>query len=116
MPAYQDLLGIELQRWSAQDATDYRQALTLGREADWLMSLRSTYCADQVHIVACLNADMQATSELDASRALARQSGQSVTPPDHWADPRQQQRIRRDREKFHYHGGPADPAGTHADE
>lgn len=106
------LVGVELQRWTARDAADYRQALALGREADWLMSLRGTYCADQTHIVACLDADKRATGELDASRAIARQSGQPITPPSHWVDRRQQQRIRRDREKFHRHVG---PAGTHAD-
>lgn len=114
-----NVIGIELQRWTARDAQDYRQALAREREVDWLMPMRASYCDSQAHIAACLDADMKATSELGASRAIARQRGKPVTPPATWVDRKQQQRIRQDEEKFHRGavpaGGRADaplPAGT----
>jgi len=105
------LIGVNLQRWTARDAQDYRQALVLGREADWLMPMRGTYCDNQAHIVSCLGVDMKAASELDACRAIARQQGKPVTPPDTWVDRNQQRRIHRDQEKFHHSPGFASANG-----
>jgi hypothetical protein len=94
-----NLVGVELQRWTAQGAHDCQQTLTRERDMDWLIPVHAS--CDRAHIAACLDADMQATSELDADRTIARQLGKPLTPPADWLDRRLQASIRRGRQRFH---------------
>lgn len=94
-----NIIGVELQRWTAQGAHDCQQTLTRERDMDWLIPVHAS--CDRAHIAACLDADMQATSELDADRTIARQLGKPPTPPAGWLDRRLQASIRRGQLRFH---------------
>ncbi|WP_329741363.1 hypothetical protein [Dyella sp. A6] len=94
-----NLIGIELQRWTAQGAQDCQQTLTREREMDWLIPVHAS--CDRAHTAACLDADMHAKSELDADRAIARQLGKPLTPSADWVDRRLQASIRMEQQRFH---------------
>ncbi len=94
-----NLIGLVLLRWTAGNLQQYEQALTTGRDLEWLAS-RSQSCQDPAHLAGYLDTLMRAGSERAADSDCMRLLGDPVSPPAGWGQGNTTRRLLEDRKVF----------------